>query len=66
MGMKKFSLKYHAGSPEHSREVYIGWGGVYEEKKEKVDVESVILEYIDSLPLGMKNREDAPVGEGAL
>ncbi|MHA2379614.1 MAG: AAA family ATPase [Candidatus Thorarchaeota archaeon] len=54
---RKISLKDNAGVPEFDVEVHIGWGGLYDDAKEKKDTEKMIIEKLGALGLPDEDEE---------
>lgn len=55
-------LRDHAGLPEFSEELRLGWGGLFQDDREKRAMGPVISEYLDSL--AYYNPSEATVEEG--
>jgi len=60
---RKISLKDNAGVPEFDVEVHIGWGGVYNDAKEKKDTEKMIIEKLGALGSPDDEAEDEEMEE---
>ena len=48
---RKYTLKDHAGLPDFDVTVSIGWGGFYNDEKERKKAESEIIEYLEKTGL---------------
>ena len=59
-GKRKLTLRDHAGVPEFTEEIHMGWGGFYKGKKEMTDTETMLEERLGTIIIPPDDADKIP------